>query len=389
MPFFIKPLWHEFCNLILGEVHMSLLWKTTKLGRLSLPGRLARSAAGEGMCDENFHVTPRMEEYYRELGKDGALGLIITGHAFVSPEGRRRESQTSAASDTDIPGLRRVAAAAGRDGSRVFLQLSHGGLCCEEALTGLVPIGPSDAGHAPEYAGRAMRPDEVKRMSGLFAAAAGRAREAGFDGVQLHMGHGFLLSEFLSPCFNHREDAYGGSQENRTRLAVEVIQAIHAVCGEDYPVIAKINAEDGIENGLTPELALVSARMLETAGLAALEVSGGFCFRKKAVDTPMKPVYRNTPEGGCYFRNVTRRFHAELNIPVIMVGGIRVMETAEEILDREEADIVSMCRPLIRDPSLARRWRAGERIPSNCLSCNRCVALSRTAAGLGCPAVHS
>ena len=112
MPFFIKPLWHEFCNLILGEVHMSLLWKTTKLGRLSLPGRLARSAAGEGMCDENFHVTPRMEEYYRELGKDGALGLNITGHAFDSPEGRRRESQTSAASDTDIPGLRRVAAAA-------------------------------------------------------------------------------------------------------------------------------------------------------------------------------------------------------------------------------------------------------------------------------------
>ena len=223
----------------------------------------------------------------------------------------------------------------------------------------------------------------------LCESIIGRAREAGFDGVQLHMGHGFLLSEFLSPCFNHREDAYGGSQENRTRLAVEVIQAIHAVCGEDYPVIAKINAEDGIENGLTPELALVSARMLETAGLAALEVSGGFCFRKKAVDTPMKPVYRNTPEGGCYFRNVTRRFHAELNIPVIMVGGIRVMETAEEILDREEADIVSMCRPLIRDPSLARRWRAGERIPSNCLSCNRCVALSRTAAGLGCPAVHS
>lgn len=367
------------------EVAMSMLWNAVKLGKLSLPGRLARSAAGEGMCDGQFHVTPRMVDHYRELGKGGALGLIITGHAFVSPEGRCREAQTSIADDADIPGLSEVAAVAKQDGSRIFLQLSHGGLCCKEELTGLVPLGPSGAGHAPEYAGRAMTLEEVEAMPGLFAAAALRARQAGFDGVELHMGHGFLFSEFLSPYFNQREDAYGGSQENRTRLAVETVRAIHAACGGDYPVIAKMNAEDGLENGLTLEMALVSARMLEAAGLAALEASGGFCFRKKAVDTPMKPVSRGMPEGGCYFREAARRFHAELDIPVIMVGGIRSFETAEDILARDEADIVSLCRPLIRDPSLARRWRAGELVPSDCLSCNRCLALSRTSAGLGCP----
>ena len=296
-----------------------------------------------------------------------------------------RAAQTSVADDADIPGLSDVAAAAKQDGTRIFLQLSHGGLCCKEELTGFVPLGPCAAGHAPEYAGRAMTLDEVQAMPGLFAASARRAMQAGFDGVELHMGHGFLLSEFLSPFFNHREDAYGGSQENRTRLAVEVVQAIHAVCGEDYPVIAKINAEDGTENGLTLEMALVSARLLEAAGLAALEVSGGLCFRKNAADTPMKPVLRNAPEDGCYFRKAARRFHAELDIPVIMVGGIRRFETAEDILARNEADVVSLCRPLIRSPSLARKWRAGERAPSDCLSCNRCLALSRTSTGVGCP----
>ena len=364
---------------------MSRLWRTGTIGTLQLSSRLVCTAAGEGMCDERFHATPRLVERYRELGKGGAVGLIITGHAFVCVEGRRREAQISIADDDVIPGLEAVTRAARADGSRIFLQLSHGGLCCDASLTGIPASGPSAAEGSPEYAGRAMTREEVKRLPGLFADAARRALRAGFDGVELHMGHGFLLSEFLSPFFNHRTDDYGGSQENRTRLAVEIIEAVHAGCGKDFPVIAKINSEDGVEGGLTPEMALFSARMMEKAGLDGVEISGGFCFQKKQSDTPMKPVSLRTGAGLGYFRDVTRRFHRELSIPVIMVGGIRTPELAEEILARDEAELVGICRPLIRDPSLARRWRSGELIPSDCLSCNRCVKLSRTSIGLSCP----
>ena len=364
---------------------MNRLWTTCSIGRLQLPSALVCTAAGEGMCDEHFHATNRLVERYRELGREGVIGLIITGHAFVCPEGRRREAQISAADDEVIPALGEVARAARADGSRIFLQLSHGGLCCDEALTGMAAAGPSAADHAPEYAGRAMTSEEVKRLPELFAEAARRARLAGFDGVELHMGHGFLLSEFLSPFFNHREDEYGGSQENRTRLAVDIIKAVHERCGRDFPVIAKINAEDGVEGGLTLEMSLFSARMMEAAGLDGIEISGGFCFRERQGDTPMKAVSLRTGAGIGYFRDVTRRFHRELNIPVIMVGGIRTAAFAEDILEQNDADLVGLCRPLIRDPALVRRWHRGDLAASDCLSCNRCVKLSRTSEGLSCP----
>ena len=355
------------------------------IGSLQLPSRLVCTAAGEGMCDGRFHATPRLVERYRELGKAGVIGLLITGHAFVCPEGRRREAQISAADDDGIPALTEVATAAKADGSRIFLQLSHGGLCCEPELTGMPSLGPSAAAHAPEYAGRAMTTEEVQRVPELFARAARRAQLAGFDGVELHMAHGFLFSEFLSPFFNKREDEYGGSQENRTRLAVQTIMAVHDTCGRDFPVIAKINSGDGVEGGMTLEMALHSARMMQQAGLDGLEISGGFCFQKKQSDTPMKPVSLKSGAGIGYFREAARRFHKEFSIPVIMVGGIRTFDFAEDILTRGEADMVGMCRPLIREPSLARRWYRGETVSSDCLSCNACVKLSRTSAGLCCP----
>lgn len=367
------------------EEEMSRLWMPCFIGRLELPTRLVVTAAGEGMCDDRFHATSRLVERYRELGKEGAAGLVITGHAFVCPEGRRREGQISAADDAVIEPLRAVTAAARADGSRIFLQLSHGGLCCDESLTGIPAAGPSAADRAPYYAGRAMTAEETRALPGLFAAAARRAKLAGFDGVELHMAHGFLLSEFLSPFFNHREDEYGGSQENRTRLAVEIIRAVHAECGGDFPVMAKINAEDGVEGGMTIDMSLESAGLMQEAGLDGLEVSGGFCFWKKQSDTPMKPVSLKTGKGVGYFLEAARRFHEALSIPVIAVGGIRTFETAEAVLADGDADMAGLCRPLIRDPALARRWRRGETVASDCLSCNRCVALSRTSAGLGCP----
>ena len=358
---------------------MNRLWMSCSMGSLQLPSRLVCTAAGEGMCDGRFHATPRLVERYRELGKAGVIGLLITGHAFVCPEGRRREAQISAADDDVIPALTEVATAAKADGSRIFLQLSHGGLCCEPELTGLPSLGPSAAAHAPEYAGRAMTTEEVQRVPELFARAARRAQLAGFDGVELHMAHGFLFSEFLSPFFNKREDEYGGSQENRTRLAVQTIVAVHDTCGRDFPVIAKINSEDGVEGGMTLEMALLSARMMQQAGLDGLEISGGFCFQKKQYPAAFAVMGHH---GG---REAARRFHEELSIPVIMVGGIRTFDFAEDILARGEADMVGLCRPLIREPSLGRRWHRGETVPSDCLSCNACVKLSRTSAGLSCP----
>jgi len=319
------------------------------------------------------------------LGQGGALGLIITGHAYVAPEGRMRKGQISVVSDDVIPGLASVAEAASAEGSRIFLQLSHGGVCSDPAETGLPCSGPSDDVDGPGKGGRAMGLEEVQALPSLFAAAARRAQKAGFHGVQLHMAHGFLLNQFLSPFFNRREDAYGGSQEKRARIALEVLEAVRTACGKDFPVIAKLSGDDLDARGLNPELALLSARMLQEAGLDGIEISGGFCFRTDPTLTPSRPPFRDAQGNTAYFRELAARFHKELDIPVIMVGGIRTKEQAEAILHNNEASLVSVCRPLIRRPELALLWKKGGNEASACISCNQCLQRSRAAEGVSCP----
>jgi 2,4-dienoyl-CoA reductase-like NADH-dependent reductase (Old Yellow Enzyme family) len=208
-----------------------------------------------------------------------------------------------------------------------------------------------------------------------------RAKSAGFDGVQIHGAHGFLLSEFLSPAYNKRLDAYGGPIENRARFLLDVYQAIRDVVGKDYPVMVKINCRDFIENGLTVADSIKTINLLAESGLDAFEVSGGMLTERKL--SPVRP-WIDSVEKEAYFQEEARDFRKQIHIPLILLGGIRSLEVAEKLVEEGTADYISMARPFIREPGLINRWKAGERSKAQCLSDNRCILAGREGKGIYC-----
>ncbi|MDI6726164.1 MAG: hypothetical protein QMD32_04305, partial [Smithellaceae bacterium] len=220
-----------------------------------------------------------------------------------------------------------------------------------------------------------------RELSDGFAAAARRAKAAGFDGVQIHSAHGYLLSQFLSPIFNRRHDDYGGTIQNRLRLHLEVCRAIRETVGDDYPVLIKINCEDFSENGLTPEDSLRACKLLSQAGVDAFEMSGGLLTGGKL--SPSRSGI-NSPEKEAYFREHAKAFKKEINSPLILVGGLRSLDVAEEIIKTGTADYISLCRPLIREPGLINRWKSGDTGPATCKSDSLCFRPALTGKGIYC-----
>ena len=360
------------------------VWDEGTIGGLKTGNRFVHTATGEGLCTEKGEATPRLLERYRSLGRSGAVGLIVTGHMFVEKAGRMRPGQTGIHDDTLIRGLARVARAARQDGSKIFAQLAHGGIMTIRSVTGGEALGPSKITVNGSDDNRAMSLSEIHALIEHFAEAANRAQEAGFDGVQLHAAHGSGLSQFLSPYFNRREDEFGGSVENRTRIVTQILHRIQDVAGKDFPVTVKMNSMDFIPGGLGLEEAIQSAELLEKAGAKGLEVSGGGAMAG-AASGPMRPVNPKTLKGACYFREQARIFQKRLNIPVTLVGGVRTLEQAEDVILSGDAGFVGICRPLIREPDLLIRWKQGVSSGTTCVSCNRCLALSRTETGVFCP----
>lgn len=361
------------------------VWTPGTIGSIHTVNRFVHTAAGEGMATPEGDATPRLLERYRMLGRGGAIGLIITGHAFVLPQGKMRTGQLGAYEDKQIRGLAAIAAAAKQDGSRIFLQLSHGGIMTMRSITGQEAAGPSPMSIRDNESNRAMTRKEIETLVIAFAEAARRAREAGFDGVQLHAAHGYALCQFFSPLYNRRQDAYGGAVENRARIIAEILQETHRRAGDDFPVTAKVNGRDDLDGGLSLEESVRTVEILERSGLAGVEISGGSCVLSPTALGPMRPVHPVSLKGACYFAGETRVFRRRLHIPVTLVGGIRRLKSAEQALADGTADFVGLCRPLIREPDLLLRWRAGREDAPTCLSCNRCVDLCRTEAGVHCP----
>jgi 2,4-dienoyl-CoA reductase-like NADH-dependent reductase (Old Yellow Enzyme family) len=228
-----------------------------------------------------------------------------------------------------------------------------------------------------------MTQPEIDQVIAVFAAAASRAVEAGFDGVQIHAAHGYLLSQFLSPFFNHRTDEYGGTLENRARMLMQIVECVQDVVGDEYPVFVKVNSEDRLEGGFTNAEMLAVCAMLQQAGIDAIELSGGTILGL-AMNNPaisFSPVQ----ETGVYWRAAAEQYKQQIEVPLILVGGIRSLETAEDLVEKGIADYISLCRPLIREPDLVGRWQAGDRRKADCISDNACVMAGVQGQGVHCP----
>lgn len=353
-----------------------MLFNPIKIGNLEIRNRFFRSATCDGMAGENGVVTDKQLELFRELS-EGGIGLIVTGHMYVHASGNASTGMIAIDRDEMVEGLSKVAQAIKSGGAKAIVQINHGGGNARVLFEKTEVVAPSALRHGKGPTPRALTADEVEDLISAFADAARRGKEAGFDGVQIHAAHGYLVSQFLSPITNQRDDAYGGSFENRCRFLKRIIEESRKAVGDDYPLMVKLGSYDGEEGGMTREEGAQVGVMLQELGIDALEISGGV----GANSTRMR-IRRAEQEA--YFREEIALFREKLSIPLIMVGGMRSTEVMESVLSEELTDMVSLCRPFIREPDLVNRLESGASEKALCISCNRCF--KRIGPDFGCDA---
>lgn len=344
------------------------LLKPFKIKNLELQNRIMRSATWDATADEKGGVTDLSVALYRELG-DGNIGLIVTGYAYVShPLGQANPGQYGIYNNRLIPGWKRLVKAVHRSGiSKIAMQIVHAGFNSGYLIRqGKSVLAVSKLTEA-KRAHREMTDGDIERIISDFGKAAKRAREADFDAVQLHGAHGYLFSQFASPLYNHRTDRWGGSPENRRRFLIEVIREIKRVAGKDYPVFIKFGVQDDEEGGMSLAEGMETCQQMVDAGIDCIEVSAG-------VGNPPLTIKEGESDKPV-FRERAAKVKKAVDIPIAVVHGIRSLKLAEDIIDSGDADMVSMCRPFIREPHLIQRWQKDDTRPATCISCVKCSRL--------------
>jgi len=359
---------------------MSKLFEAMEINGMKLTNRFVRSATWEGMAADDGAVTSRLIDCMVNL-TEGGVGLIISSHAYVHPRGQAGPWQLGVYKDELIPGLQRMTDAVHGKGGKIVMQLAHAGFFANAKLTGQTPLAPSNVEGIAKGPRQELTIVEIKEIVAAIASGAERAKEAGFDGVQIHSAHGYLLRQFLSPAFNKRIDEYGGDIHSRAKIHTEVLQAIRDAIGTDYPVLIKMNSQDFIDGGLSLEDSVQVGRVMEEGGIDAIEISGGMLYNQKL--NPSR-VGINKEEKEAYFQDAAKAFRAKIDVPLIIVGGNRSFEVAERLVDEGVTDYISLSRPFIREPGLINRWKSGNLQKAACISDNQCFGPAREGKGIYC-----
>ena len=359
---------------------MRHLFETSEINDLKLKNRIIRSATWTGMADETGKCTQKLIQYYESLAQGGA-GLIVTGHTYVMKSGQAGPRQLGVEGEEAIPMLRALTKAVHRNGGKIIMQLSHAGMYADPKLTGLDAKAVSASKRYTTYRLKELTFECIEEIVQAFAAGALHANAAGFDGVQIHAGHGYLLSQFLSPAYNVRTDGYGGVLGNRAKPLLEIVRRIRKAIGRHYPLLVKLNCQDFLEGGLAVEESLKVGVLLEAEGVDAIEVSGGTreSGRFKSTRTD---ILCEKDEG--YFEFFARRFKQHLKIPIALVGGIRRYETAVRLMQTGAADYIAMSRPFIKEPGFVKRWQSGNTAMVGCVSDNECLSAGLRGTGIVC-----
>ncbi len=347
---------------------MDLLFEPIKINSMVLKNRFVRTATAERMSPPNGEFTSEMVKLYAHLARGGA-GLIITGHAYIHPLGKADRRMTGIHNDSLVPALKNLVEEVHKFKTKIVMQINHCGGRRDKDVGEEIPIGPSKIEYKPlEIVSREMNAEEIEEVIDLFARAAERVKNAGFDGVQIHSVHGYLINQFLSPLTNKRKDSWGGSLDNRMHLLLEVYRRIRETVGKDFPVLAKIPAGDFVVGGLTVKEACEVAKKLSELGIDAIELSGGLAgsrYRKGRKDLGWM-------RREAYFRPYSEMVKNVTSVPIILVGGLRKPETMRTILEEGAADLIGLARPLIREPDFPNRIRRGDLGKAECVSCSNC-----------------
>lgn len=350
------------CNSVLWRERkaMTHLFEQSEINKMVLSNRFVRAATWEGMATDDGACTSELVDLMARLAA-GGVGLIITGHVYVRPDGQHSHWQLGIHKDELVPGLQAMTRAVHDGGGKIVLQLGFGGAYLSKSRV------------------RNMTVQEIQQLVTAYGSAARRAKKAGFDGVQIFAAHGFFLSQMLCPRYNDRTDAYGGAITNRARVLLEVLAAVRNHIGDDYPVLVKLNGRDFVENGLKLQESIQVAMMLAEGGINAIELSGGLLNNPNIMQRKI-----DTVATGAYFETEARAFKEKIDVPLILVGGIRSYELAERLIDEGVADYISMSRPFIRNPGLINRWKAGDLLEAECISCNNCFEQIKQGKGVSC-----
>lgn len=354
---------------------MAGLFDPLNINKMEMANRFVRSATMDGMANEG-RVSDAEINLYRELGK-GEIGLIISHGLSPTKEGQCSPGQVSAQTDETIPSLAKMVNAVHENNGKIAAQILHGGWMCRQEVTGMHPIGPSTVVHPRSGLQiRELSSDEVYKLVEDYVHATRRIIKAGFDGVQLHGAHSWILSAFLSPVTNHREDEWGGTTEKRTNLLRHICRGIRQLAGPDYPIMIKLGIKDYHTEGKSIADGIEQAKLLEEAGADSIEISEGLeedFFHHIRLDA-MSP----------YYLEECKQVKQALSTPVMLVGGMRKLSDMQMVIEEGTADAISMCRPFVMDPHLVKNLREGLSDSSGCTSCNECSGARRKPGELKC-----
>lgn len=385
------------------------LFAPFQLGPITLRNRFIRAGANEGMVVDGA-PSKALVKHHRDMAA-GGVGLTTVAYGAVAEVGRTLPNQVWIRPEI-LPDLKALADAVHAEGGAISYQITHGG----SFVTSIKVDGPTMSASSGwnkagllrgNYRQRAMTRADMDLVIEQFADAAEICRQAGFDAVEIHMGHGYLLNQFISPLSNKRRDEYGGSAENRVRFPAEVLRRVKEKVGHQMAVVAKINVADGVPGGATAEDGIVTARALQAAGADLLVLSGGrniesgwFMFGSNFNQEEMQKVLKGSLMTSImmklaqigvpkvdfhemYFLEYSRKIRAAVDVPLGYLGGARSLSNAEQAMS-EGFDAVVMARPLIHDSQLINKFRSGELKTSGCINCNRCVPYIYHPAGTMC-----
>lgn len=352
---------------------MKTLFEETKLGNITVKNRFVRSATWENMTTEDGHITEKLYKIYEDLAK-GEVGLIITGYANVVKEEQPNPGMMGIYNDSFIDEYKKLTNLVHSYGSKIIMQIAYGGTKTTFNVGERVIFAPSEvAEKSTNVVGKAMTKEEIDYIVNAFADAGRRAKACGFDGIEIHGAHTYLINQFLSPFYNKRTDEYGGSLENRMRFLLEIYCKMRENVGDDFPILVKLTASDFHEDGLTFDETRLICKKLEQSGIDAIEISGNIHGKAKSMVGKVFDSYQIQEEG--YFLEYAKIISNEVNVPIITVGGFKNIDTMENLLNYTNIDYVALSRPLLAEPFLIKRWKDGDKRPPICVRCSKCRTL--------------
>lgn len=355
---------------------MKNMFEPGLIGRISAQNRIIRSATFENPLDQTQRFTESLAPVYEALA-EGQAGVIITGMIGVNEFAPVSPGMLHSEVPEFVNGMKELAGLVHHRGGRLVAQINHCGLKAFKPGPDGRHWAPADGVARDGRPASQMDTQAIARLVADFAATAARCREAGLDGVQIHAAHGYLLSEFLSPHFNTRQDEYGGDIKGRSRVVFEVYNAVRQAVGPDYPVWIKIHGSDLVPDGLQEDEFYWVGEQLDQMGIDAIEVSAGIWLDDDSSCAPK--MKKSDPEGR--FGKYALALAEKVSASVISVAGYRTPAGIQSWLDKGKIQGISLCRPLISEPNLVRRWQEGDDSPARCISCNKCFQYET---GFGC-----